>query len=671
MRRGLVVAAVAIVVVAGGAAWSWWIARGPSFAVARAREAVHDRLGAELTVEHAEVVGGTVVFSGVRIARDHDDELPLASIDAVRVTPGFIRLLTGDVRLERVVVTGARLRPGLLDRGRADSAPGDAAAERSSTDHGRGVLDTVDSAARVLARNGVVVVEDARIDDGATDPLEIPRIVVRRRAGGLETEGELRDGAGRARWNVRFPPSGRGAAGEILIDGFPLARLAGPLPVAVAAGGRPPIRNGTVEVRPAAPGEPSRVTADLTVRDLWIADERLAERTVGPLNAGLVVDARLDPADGVLDVRQGSVVLNGIPIELTGRLRPDRSTYLVDLDVTLPTTECGRAMDAVPAAVLGPVRGIELRGTLGGRASVFVDATDLDSVNLSVALDNDCVFDRVPPEFELARLRGPFTHVAPGSGSETVTLRTGPGSLDWVPLRRVSPFLVHAVLAHEDAGFFEHPGIATYAVEDALRKNLERGEFAFGASTISMQLARNLFLSRDKTLSRKVREIVLTWWLESRLGKPEILELYLNVIEYGPDVYGLRSAGRRLFHARPAELTLAQSAYVATSLPAPRPTWRTNYEQGRLTDSMRRRMSFLVRHMHDRGRIDAAARDAALAEIGSFAFEPRESGWNRAATAALPFAFEPTIAVPADGIRDGRPGTTSVSRSGAPLRGVR
>ena len=99
---------------------------------------------------------------------------------------------------------------------------------------------------------------------------------------------------------------------------------------------------------------------------------------------------------------------------------------------------------------------------------------------------------------------------------ETVfELRTGPGTDTWVAFADISPFVVPAMISHEDGAFYEHGGFAPWAIRDALVRNLQEGRYVVGASTISMQLAKNLYLQRDKNIARKVQEVILTWWLEN------------------------------------------------------------------------------------------------------------------------------------------------------------
>jgi monofunctional glycosyltransferase len=140
----------------------------------------------------------------------------------------------------------------------------------------------------------------------------------------------------------------------------------------------------------------------------------------------------------------------------------------------------------------------------------------------------------------------------------------------WVPLSRVSRHLIHAVLASEDQSFFGHAGVDWNAIEESIGRNVERRRFARGGSTITQQLAKNLYFGTRKSLVRKARELVVTRWLEADLEKARILELYLNLIEWGDGVYGCEAAARH-WHGKPAaELSVAEAAGLAAMVPNPR-----------------------------------------------------------------------------------------------------
>jgi monofunctional biosynthetic peptidoglycan transglycosylase len=140
----------------------------------------------------------------------------------------------------------------------------------------------------------------------------------------------------------------------------------------------------------------------------------------------------------------------------------------------------------------------------------------------------------------------------------------------WVAYSSISPNLKRAVLAAEDSGFAEHDGVEWEAIEKAALENLEKGKIKRGGSTITMQLAKNLFLSPDRSLLRKGQELVITFMLEAVLEKRRILEIYLNVAEWGEGVFGIEAAARHYYGVSAKQLSAEQSAWLASILPAPK-----------------------------------------------------------------------------------------------------
>ena len=147
--------------------------------------------------------------------------------------------------------------------------------------------------------------------------------------------------------------------------------------------------------------------------------------------------------------------------------------------------------------------------------------------------------------------------------------RTQPALQQWVPMARISPWLRRAVVNSEDARFYEHDGFDVVETEAALEEAAERGRLGRGASTITQQLAKNLWLGEERTLWRKLREYFLARRLED-LGKRRVLEIYLNVAEWGDGIYGVEAAARVWFNKPAVELSPSESAVLAGMLPAPR-----------------------------------------------------------------------------------------------------
>jgi monofunctional biosynthetic peptidoglycan transglycosylase len=140
----------------------------------------------------------------------------------------------------------------------------------------------------------------------------------------------------------------------------------------------------------------------------------------------------------------------------------------------------------------------------------------------------------------------------------------------WVPLSAVSPYLVKAVLIAEDDKFWTHEGFDYVSIEKAFWKDLETMRFKLGGSTISQQLARNLYLCPEKSLPRKIGEAFITWRMEKALSKKRILELYLNVVEWGEGIFGVEAASRHYFGKPAFDLTPQEAARLASVLPNPK-----------------------------------------------------------------------------------------------------
>jgi monofunctional biosynthetic peptidoglycan transglycosylase len=163
----------------------------------------------------------------------------------------------------------------------------------------------------------------------------------------------------------------------------------------------------------------------------------------------------------------------------------------------------------------------------------------------------------------------------------------------WVPYRRISAHLKRAIIAAEDAKFLEHEGFDWEGIQKAYERNLKRGKIVAGGSTISQQLAKNLFLSGERTWWRKAQEAVVTVMIETILSKRRILELYLNLIEWGSGVFGAEAGARYHFGISCADLSPDQAAQMAAMAPSPRryaPGRETAYLAGR-TDIIRSRMA--------------------------------------------------------------------------------
>jgi monofunctional biosynthetic peptidoglycan transglycosylase len=192
----------------------------------------------------------------------------------------------------------------------------------------------------------------------------------------------------------------------------------------------------------------------------------------------------------------------------------------------------------------------------------------------------------------------------------------GPRNPWWTPLASIPSEMEWAVIVAEDANFYQHEGIDVRAIKDAIKYDLQKKRFARGASTITQQTAKNLFLSREKTLSRKIEEIYLAKRMEQVLTKGRILELYLNMVELGPMVYGIGHGARYYFDKPASSLTPRECAFLAAMLPGPQKV----YNPYRHLDRVLKRSDMVLRLLRQNGVLTESEYRQALAEtpnIGS------------------------------------------------------
>lgn len=195
-----------------------------------------------------------------------------------------------------------------------------------------------------------------------------------------------------------------------------------------------------------------------------------------------------------------------------------------------------------------------------------------------------------------------------------------PGSKDYIPLKSISPYLQKTVVLTEDSSFFEHDGFDWKSIEENAKKNLEKGEYAKGGSTISQQLAKNMFLYKDKTLMRKGLEFLITRKIEKTLSKKEILERYLNVVEFGKNIYGVKQASQYYFKKPPAQLNVVESAFLAMVLPNP-VKYSQSYYRKELTPFAHKRLKRIIKDLYQYSRISEEEFNLAIYQVDSF-FSP-------------------------------------------------
>jgi hypothetical protein len=330
-----------------------------------------------------------------------------------------------------------------------------------------------------------------------------------------------------------------------------------------------------------------------------LADNADDEPQLGdPTDVTIRFDGAWQRAEGTIEIPDVHATLAGAALSGSIALR--------DLDAD-PTIDVALGVRHLDFAQLLGTSGLAVPESLGiapGGAGDFGSATidvrvrgrPADPASLSVSQKIDFRPPRqMPPA--IARLRGDFVFSSGDGPGPHRPIDVSLASPDFIALRDVPPLFVRTLLLAEDAGFYGHRGIDLRELPAALLTNWSRGGAARGASTITQQLAKNLFLSRDKQLGRKLQELAITFLLESALGKDRILEIYLNIIEWGPGVRGLRPAARHYFGCEPRALTPSEMAFLVSIIPGPI-KYQSSFAHGTPGPGLRSLIDALLAKLH-------------------------------------------------------------------------
>jgi len=320
-----------------------------------------------------------------------------------------------------------------------------------------------------------------------------------------------------------------------------------------------------------------------------------------------------DRRAGALVVQDSTRIwIGSLPVTMGGRIArhgPRASLHLAADGITQALI-----VRSIPAPLLGPLTQLALEGSFDYRLDFDLDVARPDSVALAVdVVPHALGLNADGTDLPILGLDEPFFALIHLPRGRTAVRELGHDNPFYHPLEEIDSTLVYAVIANEDGGFFRHRGFNLDAVRSSIAENLRAGAYRRGAGTITMQLVRNLYLGHQRTLSRKAQEVVLAWVLEhlTGLSKARMLEIYLNIIEWGPGVHGIGEAAHYYFDCDPSHLTPAQALFLTTLVPSPT-KWRYRFDRdGRLRASTRAQMHFIGRAMAGKGWLDPAQLPAA------------------------------------------------------------
>ena len=360
--------------------------------------------------------------------------------------------------------------------------------------------------------------------------------------------------------------------------------------------------------------EGASIDLDLHADSLTLYQPKLA-RTPVVTTPSLKLQGSVDIPAKRLVIQEGSFKINNQATWATyfkGVVRPSnyRGSFWFN-DVP-----CQDVLQTMPLDVLPALRNFTLEGNTSLDFEIQVSSTE-NIIRGGLDIDR-CSLKEVPSTVKA--LAGPFAHIVRMKTGRTITRLMAPGDLLFTPYHQIPSSMIAAVLSTEDGAFFKHDGILRGEIQKAFRQNMEARSFRRGASTITMQMVKNVLLTHERTIARKLQELFLTWVVEKLLTKQRILEIYLNAVEFGPGIYGLADATNHYFDKTPQEISSLEAAFLASLLPRP-VSRHSMWCRGKLTSKHEK----YIRLVHRRMLAKKLITEQEFANVPSLVFSRK--GW--------------------------------------------
>jgi hypothetical protein len=344
------------------------------------------------------------------------------------------------------------------------------------------------------------------------------------------------------------------------------------------------------------------IEADGSFEGLALDHKTLATKPV-PVAAAVRTTARISEDD--LALQRFELDMGAMRVRASGNVHRGNATspLSAQIDLAIEKARCSDLLASLPAEVRGPLDGIVLDGELGleSRLTIDLGAPPGDGTALVADFSGRCKTLAEPPTADVTALAKPLD------------------SDDFVEMAKIPSRVQGAFVSAEDGRFWDHDGFDLRQIGRSLEIDLRERRLARGGSTISQQLIKNSFLTHRRTLDRKIQEAVLTWRLEARLDKQQILERYLNIIELGPGVRGVGAAAKHWFGVTPRGLTIKQAAFLAAMTSEPTSMSKRVRRRGGLDEVSAERVATILRAMRRDGVISSAEYDTARGQAMSFA----------------------------------------------------
>lgn len=348
-------------------------------------------------------------------------------------------------------------------------------------------------------------------------------------------------------------------------------------------------------------GDDYKIEGSWSVRNLLINHPRIAANDIvvseARINADLLVGSNYLALDST-----STIFLKKAEIHpyLKYTLSPNK---IYEVKLNAPEQDAQEILNAFPQGLFESLEGLKVSGKVKYALNFYLDSSQPDSVKFDSGL--------TPSNFKivkwgknnLQKINEPFVYTPYEYGKPMRDIMIGPSNPNYTPLSQVSSNFKNAILTSEDPSFFSHKGFVQESIRKSFAVNFKEKKFVRGGSTISMQLVKNVFLSRKKTLARKAEEILIVWLIENNrlVSKNRMLEVYFNIIEMGQNVYGIGEATRHYFGKSPSELNIGEGIFLANIVPRPKIALFKFRGDGGLKDYMYNYFQYIGNIMARRG----------------------------------------------------------------------
>jgi hypothetical protein len=347
------------------------------------------------------------------------------------------------------------------------------------------------------------------------------------------------------------------------------------------------------------------ISGNWHIHNLLLKHAKLAQKEV--IVPSAAIDCKMLIGENFISIDSSSIAtLGNIQIHpfVKYTIAPQK---IYELKINTVKTDAQKFINSFPVGLFESIEGMKVAGQLSYHLNFYLDSKDpwhckFDS---KLARDNFKIIQFGNVNFQKAN--GSFIYTAFEGGRAVKSMIVGPESFGFTPYAQITDYLKNALLTSEDPLFFSHRGFYEEAFRQSIATNFVAGRFKRGGSTISMQLVKNLFLTRNKTIARKLEEVLIVWMIENGrlIDKQRMFEVYLNIIEWGPNVYGVTDAARFYFDKFPSELNLGESIFLASIVPKPKRFKASFLPDAELKPYMHKYFKMIGRLMVRRGKVPA------------------------------------------------------------------